>query len=315
MKRHMGAQLALALLVAISLPEATMSQQDVRGGEAGSGMSGDLRDLIAAERAFARLSVERGTRAAFLEYLAADALIFRPRPEPGRAHWEGRPEPTTVLSWEPAFACVAASGDLGYSTGPWALHDRAEGKRPPSHGQFVSIWRREPAGWRVVVDLGIVHTKPDSGAVTLSHPAPKPSPGEPDTLVAGKDLAALAHDIQAADEALATAITRSGLAALDTLATADIRVLRMGRLPGVGRKDASRLLAGKPGEVRFTPAAAAAARSADLGYSYGTAEYRGSDGLLREVMSYVHVWRRDPGESWRLALDIALTLPRDSSSQ
>jgi hypothetical protein len=47
----------------------------------------DLKSLIEAERAFARLSVEKGIKGAFLANLAPDSIVFRRRcPSPA-----GRP--------------------------------------------------------------------------------------------------------------------------------------------------------------------------------------------------------------------------------
>ncbi len=279
------------------------------------------RELVAAERAFARTAVDRGTREAFLTYLAADALLFRPRPEPGRAHWEKRPEPNTVLSWEPEFAAVARAGDLGYTTGPWTLRDKADSKRPPSHGRYVSIWERgTDAAWRVVIDLGIVHARPDSAAggrvgrperqaAADSTAGPEATPGS------------LAHELLAADRALARAAASAGAAAaFDSLATDDIRLLRMGYLPFVGRAAVVKALAAKPGHLTWEPAAAVVSRSGDLGYSYGSAEFRarGSElvdragaGSRTERLSYVRIWRREPKGPWLVALDIALPLPAE----
>ena len=59
------------------------------------------------------------------------------------------------VEWEPERADLAASGDLGWTTGPWQL--RQEGADGPiaSRGRYVSIWRRQPDGsWKVVMDLG-----------------------------------------------------------------------------------------------------------------------------------------------------------------
>uniref|UniRef100_A0A832I572 Nuclear transport factor 2 family protein n=1 Tax=Eiseniibacteriota bacterium TaxID=2212470 RepID=A0A832I572_UNCEI len=116
--------------------------------------------LAAAERAFARAAVERGMRTAFLEYLAPDAILFRPGPVHGPAAWRGRPESPAVLDWRPAFVEVSGAGDAGFSTGPWTLRATRDAA-PTAHGQFVSVWRRARGGpWRVVLDIGISHADP-----------------------------------------------------------------------------------------------------------------------------------------------------------
>jgi hypothetical protein len=42
------------------------------------------KSLVQTEKAFARTAVDKGIRAAFLENLAQDAIVFRPQPTPGR---------------------------------------------------------------------------------------------------------------------------------------------------------------------------------------------------------------------------------------
>src|SRR5262245_51009985 len=81
----------------------------------------DLDSLVAAERAFARASKDKGIREAFLEYLADDSIVFRPRAVSGRKWYQDRPESGGHLSWEPAFAEISRGGDLGYTTGPWSF--------------------------------------------------------------------------------------------------------------------------------------------------------------------------------------------------
>ncbi|MGH9424802.1 MAG: YybH family protein, partial [Terriglobia bacterium] len=111
--------------------------------------------LIEAERAFAATSLAKGTRAAFLEFLAEDSVLFRPGPIPGKKWIEEHPAPSTFLTWEPAFADVAQSGDLGYTTGPWEIRPTGPKDKPTAYGHFVSVWKRQTDGlWKVVVDLG-----------------------------------------------------------------------------------------------------------------------------------------------------------------
>ena len=67
-----------------------------------------------------------------------------------------RPAPPIVLDWRPVHTEVAASGEMGLSTGPWKLTSKTDPTKPPSYGQFVSIWKREPGGpWKVAADIGV----------------------------------------------------------------------------------------------------------------------------------------------------------------
>jgi hypothetical protein len=113
--------------------------------------------LVGAERAFARQSVEKGIRASFLEFFAADGLAFQPGPVVSSEELRKEPEPEgrppVTLDWAPAFAGVAVSGDLGFTTGPYTLTDDT-GKASPRHGTYFSVWRKVGGSWKVAADLG-----------------------------------------------------------------------------------------------------------------------------------------------------------------
>ena len=51
-------------------------------------LKSELDGLIEAERAFARLSVEKGSRDAFLANLSDESILFRPGPVPGKQWME-----------------------------------------------------------------------------------------------------------------------------------------------------------------------------------------------------------------------------------
>lgn len=117
----------------------------------------DMREsVMQADRDFAARAAVVGLRTAFVEYAAADALLFRAGVGPIRgreaigesfAKSEG-----DTLAWAPEAAEVAASGDLAYTWGWYTFTDRG-GKA--STGNYVSIWRRIDGRWRYVVDLGV----------------------------------------------------------------------------------------------------------------------------------------------------------------
>ena len=73
----------------------------------------------------------QGNARSFLEFLAEDSILFRPGPVPGRKWIEEHPAPPNLLTWEPAFADVAQSGDLGYTTGPWEIRPKSPQEYPP----------------------------------------------------------------------------------------------------------------------------------------------------------------------------------------
>ena len=110
-----------------------------------------------AERAFAAAARVKGVRDAFLEFFADDAMFA---PGTGRAKdqlLKQQPQPFSVreLVWEPRTGDVAASGELGWLTGPGTFVDHAAADKTPRHTNYLSVWRKQPDGqWRVYIDVG-----------------------------------------------------------------------------------------------------------------------------------------------------------------
>ena len=112
----------------------------------------DARESLAAtERAFARYSLEHGVRAAFIEYFADDGINFQPGPVNTKEAFRARPpaDPKRfVLDWHPVLVEVARAGDLGFSTGPSTLVDRAAEKpRGPARGSRLGMALPSMLGW------------------------------------------------------------------------------------------------------------------------------------------------------------------------
>src|SRR5262249_22810862 len=116
--------------------------------------------LVVAERAFAKLSVEKGVRESFITYFAEDGINFQPHPTRTKEAFLKRPAPATLppttLNWAPIYGDVSQAGDMGISTGPFTIEDHSDAKRPTQHGMFFSVWKKQSDGnWRVVMDCGV----------------------------------------------------------------------------------------------------------------------------------------------------------------
>jgi hypothetical protein len=101
-----------------------------------------LRSLVEAERSFAKTSMEKGIRDAFLTYLADDAIIFRPKPVMAKPFYAQRPNIPGSLNWKPVYADIASSGDFGYTTGPFEYRGHPEKEQADGYGFFVSVWKK-----------------------------------------------------------------------------------------------------------------------------------------------------------------------------
>jgi ketosteroid isomerase-like protein len=123
--------------------------------------SAAVTSVMQADRDFAVRAQAVGLGAAFAEYAAPDALIFRAGVGPirGRAaigeSFAGTEGAT--LAWAPEAAEVAASGELAFTWG-WFTFTTRDGKS--STGNYVSVWRRIDGHWRYVIDLGVPAPRP-----------------------------------------------------------------------------------------------------------------------------------------------------------
>lgn len=297
--------LAAARPLAVAARDSTCAP--VRGGPA-------FASLVAAERAFARLSVDSGAQAAFLANLGDDAVLFRPDPVPGRAWQAAHPiPPGGTLAWTPRWAVAARSGDLGVTSGPYVI--RRDG-RAVAHGTFNSVWRRDASGqWRVLFDVGAPDSTrgalaADDAAVAACGPVVTRAP---DGYVAPRGRAAASATRAVAPRAVLrtdsllggdAADAASGLAAV---AAPDARLLRPHRAAVTGAA-AIRAEAARDGaRLVGTPIDAGASAAGDLAYSYGRwARVAAGDTVAHG--HYLRVWRAARGAGaatrWTLLLEV-----------
>jgi ketosteroid isomerase-like protein len=257
-----------------------------------------VTSLIDAERAFAAMASEQGVRASFLANFADDGIAFEPEPVRLREVWGARPAPADPkalrLQWAPAAAAVAASGDLGFTTGPFTL-SFASGARPPSHGIFTSVWRRDAAGnWKVVLDAG-VGTPTEIPATEL---APAPS------------LPARAQSAAPAPATIEREPAMTAPAGLARQLAADGRWYREGESPVIGAARIDTLLASVLSRLAFVPVAEIVARTRDFAYTYGHLTATAGDGTVTR-RGYVHLWKCDDAGEWKIAVAIWLTPGKD----
>ncbi|MDG1571929.1 DUF4440 domain-containing protein [Robiginitalea sp. M366] len=119
------------------------------------------QEIRETEQAFSNLSRQEGIAKAFLTYAAPDAVMLRGQQrieglEAIRTYFEAQTGQTEgmVLTWEPDFIDVSASGDLGYTYGAYTLTQTDSlGTTQTRKGVFHTVWKRQADGnWRFVWD-------------------------------------------------------------------------------------------------------------------------------------------------------------------
>lgn len=120
-------------------------------------------ELMAADRAFFKAAAEKGLDG-WMSYLADD--VVRVAPLGGKGH-VGKAaaraldadlfaDPKAKLSWEPTDGGAFADPKYGWTTGRAKIVARTDagGEDVKWTGAYVTVWRKDSAGWRVILDTG-----------------------------------------------------------------------------------------------------------------------------------------------------------------
>ena len=299
-KRSILVVVLLAAAVASSVPAQNRRSVD------------SLMAMVATERAFSRMSEEKGIRASFTEFIAEDGILFRPRAVLGKKWMQDNPLPPSttrpLLVWQPIFAGISRDGDLGYTTGPWQFKNDIKDAKFSAFGNFLTVWKKQPDGkWKFVVDLGISNPEPQK-PVLLSYGEPASGRFTHDAAKARGDLLNTERDFSRAS------VKRGAVEAFLAYAASDVRVFRNHKQPYIGRRVAVAAWTPLLIEWSWTPQFADVSKSADLGYSYGLYQMRDqAANSIIETGNYMRVWKRVNG-AWKLILDVSDPHPPEKKS-
>lgn len=114
--------------------------------------------LMQTDKAFSDMSVAKGMKAAFIEYIDSNGVLLKPNHLPivgaqAIDYLIQEDDSDYTLNWQPQNAFVSRSGDLGYTYGVYAMHPK--NIDTVFYGTYVSIWKRQSDGkWKFVLDTG-----------------------------------------------------------------------------------------------------------------------------------------------------------------
>jgi ketosteroid isomerase-like protein len=279
-------------------------------GQAPEALPEALTQMIEAERAFAARALVIGWKDAFLEYFSPSAVGFAEgKPGLAREQIAKNPDPPEDLRliWEPRYGDIAASGELGYLTGPVRNIRASRDGGKPRFSNYTSVWKRQKDGsFKVVMDVGVntpSEVKFPAGFTRAPHKNRFTGDYDDSTPPLGT-----------ADRVLNSALKTSQLRAYRTHLADGVRFHRQNQLPIVGTQAATKWLATQrpvsSADSRFSEVA----RSGDLGYTWGTYSIaptrtvtaRGGQSRTLNVEAgfYVRVWVRERSGQWKVALDV-----------
>lgn len=275
-----------------------------------------LASLVETERAFARMSVERGVRESFIAYFSDEGIGFQSTPVKTRAVLLSRPAPPArtpmTLNWFPIYGDVSRAGDLGYTTGPYVLSDDTK-KEPPDYGYYFTIWKRQPDGaWRVALDLGIPTPARDA---QFAQRAPF-TPAKPSGWKVEQKKTDTTHalgELRAAEAVFSTLSSKGGVdLAFAKYLTDDARFYHSNEPPVISAKAIEDYLRQKVSAFSWEMIDGGVASSGDFGYTYGSYKlFSAFADSNFEKGYYVRLWRRDAKGRWRAVMNVAHALPRE----
>jgi ketosteroid isomerase-like protein len=268
-----------------------------------------MTQMIETERAFAARALVIGWKDAFLEYFSPGAVGFADgQPGSAREQVANNPDPPKDLQliWEPRYGDVAASGELGYLTGPVRNVRASRDGGKPRFSNYASVWKRQKDGaFKVVMDVGV------------NTPSAVPFPAG-FTRAAHKNRFTGDYDestppLGTADGLLNSALKTSQLRAYRPRLAEGVRFHRQNQMPIVGVPAATKWLASQRAFSSADSRFSEVARSGDLGYTWGTftiaprtvtAGGRGQQTLNIQAGFYVRIWVRERDGQWKVALDV-----------
>lgn len=270
-----------------------------------------LQTMVDTELAFAKMSGEQGTRAAFMAFIAEDGILFRPAAVKGKQWMMDHPVPPSdkrpLLSWYPTIAGMAREGDLGYTTGPWEFKADIHDAKPVGWGHFLTVWKKQADGsWKFAVDLGNSNPQPAQAAAPWALPKNYKAPKTKKGIWSFSSEALTTRD----REFSKASATRGAVAAFAIYTAPDVRIYREDKFPILGQDLAPAVLPSSPNIWTWEPAFADVSVSDDLGYTYGT--YKIEDGALpaktTETGNYLRIWTKQGGV-WKVIFDLLNPIP------
>ena len=250
--------------------------------------------VVAAERAFAADGLALGVQASFLKHSAPTGIVLAPEPVLAKAAF-ATPQPKgPPLDWWPLWAGIARSGDLGFTTGPYAF----DGAR---RGYYFTVWAKQPdGGWKWLYDGG-----PPSDPKAA---APKDSPVGYAKLAdrqSGSSAKAMT-EVTRAESALHAQAKTDVKAAFLAVVADDGRIAGSRAAPPKTRAELETELGTRAASIAFAPLGGQASDAGDMAWTYGAAKWS-ADGKDRRG-HYVRIWRNDKA-GWRLLYDQLLLAP------
>lgn len=252
---------------------------------------GTVSSLLKTEKYFNEYLSKKGSSKAFLKFASDKGVIFRPNPLNIKEYYTQNASDTKNLSWEPEFAMISKSGDLGFSSGLYTVTTEKT-----SYGHYLYIWKSiNQKKWELVLDADVEHKKPLSNPKNLFL---DPTDYKYSKLIGPKKIKMREDIVFSTDLLLGKSLDKSGNKSLNEFYSSNVRLYFPSQLPIIGKSKALEFINQMGKAVVCSPNFVDRAFSGDLAYTNGKA----SIGLNR--YNYVRIWQKDIESKWNIILDM-----------
>ncbi len=255
----------------------------------------NLQKIYDTEKAFEKAAAEKGINQAFLEFSAPDGIcFFSGYPANCIEYFKAAKPSTAALLWNPTFIDVSSNGALGYSTGNSIYKPKGKTDTNAYYGEYASVWMRQPDGnYKAVVDLGISHAEPNRETKWTS-PADS-----------GKELNEKKFSAADSSTIFFQTAEKQGLGkAYKTYFADDVRILREGKMPIIGKQNALAAYKNDKSLVSFGKRSVFVG-AADMSYNTNSYTLIDKSGKVIEKGNFLQVWKLR-GNIWQIVFDIFL---------
>jgi ketosteroid isomerase-like protein len=258
----------------------------------------NLQKIYDTEKAFEKAAAEKGMNQAFIDFSTTDGVCFIPGyPVNCLEFFKARQPSPAALLWNPTFIDVSSNGALAYSTGNSIYKPKGKDDTTAYYGEYATVWQRQPDGnYKAVLDLGISHEQPNPETKWTS-PADS-----------GKELNEKKFSAADASTRFFEMATREGLSkAYKTYFADDVRLLRDGKMPLVGKQAALGEIKNNKGATNFAKRSVFVG-AADMAYISNSYFVTDKTGKTIEKGNFLQVWKLRKNK-WQIVFDVFLPAP------
>jgi len=235
----------------------------------------DVTEVINAEKRFATYALQHNSRDAFMMFLdSANSVEFRDGQSiKSYDIWSRRVPDSTKLIWQPAYAGISASGDIGFTTGPWE-YKKSASDAVAATGSFATVWHKNSKGeWKYLVDIGTDAALPAYPVTDIKK-------------WTGSYTNLTATDALAVDRTFIQQYGTLHNDAFKAVITDDSWFVLQGKQPLKGAQSVLAGLSEIPADLQFIQMGGGESEADDIAWVYGTVRNKAS------ITNYLRVWQK-----------------------